>query len=158
MALTPKLVVILAGTNDVANGIAANQIEDNLTMMGDLARAHGIKPVFASLLPVGDYHKDADPRYEMTKTHSPAAILAINRWIQSLCLTQGFAYMDYFSVMVDPMGQMKADLSDDGLNPNSRGYRVMSPVTLTTIDRALAHSPGESEENHAKRRSLIPGK
>ncbi len=137
VALNPKLVVILAGTNDIASGVAPNQIEDNLTAMGDLAKAHGIKVIFASLLPVSDYHKNTDPRYEMTKTRPPATIQAINRWLQMFCSNQGFTYMDYYSVLVDPASQMKTDLSDDGLNPNSKGYRVMSPVTLTAIDGIL---------------------
>jgi lysophospholipase L1-like esterase len=137
IALNPKLVVILAGTNDIAGGVAVNQIEDNLTAMGDLAKAHGIKVIFASLLPVSDYHKNTDPRYEMTKSRPPATIQAVNRWLQMFCSSQGFIYMDYYSVLVDPASQMKTDLSDDGLNPNSKGYRVMSPVTLMAIDGVL---------------------
>ncbi len=64
--------------------------------------------------------------------------------------------MDYYSALVDPMGQMKADLSDDGLHPNAKGYRVMSPVALQTIDRALSHQQ-EADETPAKRRfRLLP--
>ncbi len=137
VALNPKVVVILAGTNDIASGVAVNQIEDNLTAMGDLAKARGIKVIFASLLPVSDYHKNTDPRYEMTKSRPPATIQAINRWLQMFCSSQGFTYMDYYSALVDPASQMKTDLSDDGLNPNSKGYRVMSPVTLMAIDGLL---------------------
>ena len=77
-ALNPKVVVILGGTNDIAAGISVNQIEDNLATMGDLAKAHGIKPIFASILPVSDYHKDADPHYEMTLNRPPATIQSIN--------------------------------------------------------------------------------
>lgn len=155
--LNPKVVVILGGTNDIAAGTAPRQIEDNLAMMGDLAKAHGIKVVFASILPVSDYHKDADPRYEMTKNHSPATIDAVNKWIQTLCLTGGFAWMDYHSALADSMGRMKADLSDDGLNPNAKGYRVMSPVALETIDRVLAHQPQDAEDS-VKRRFKILGR
>lgn len=158
IGLNPKIVVILAGTSDIANGTAANQIEDNLAMMGDLAKAHGIKAVFASILPVSDYHKDVDPRYEMTKSRAPATIQAINKWIQTLCLTAGFAWMDYYSALVDPMGQMKADLSDDGLNPNAKGYRVMSPVVLETIDRILARPQQENAEENPKRRFHLLGR
>ncbi len=137
-ALNPKAVVILGGTNDIEAGISANQIEDNLAMMGDLAKARGIKPIFASILPVSDYHKDADPGYEMTVNRPPATIQSINAWIKSYCQSQGFAYMDYYSAMVDSAGRMQADLSDDGLHPNAKGYRAMSPVALEAIGRVLS--------------------
>jgi lysophospholipase L1-like esterase len=147
-SLNPKLVVVQGGTNDIAAGISPNQIEDNLTTIGDLAKAHGIKPVFASILPVSDYHKDADPRYEMTPNRPPAAIQAINSWIKSYCQSQGFGYMDYYSVMIDSAGRMQSDLSDDGLHPNAKGYRVMSPVALEAIGRVL----GEPEESTSGKR------
>jgi lysophospholipase L1-like esterase len=147
-SLNPKVVVVLAGTNDIAAGVSLNQIEDNLTEIGDLAKAHGIKPVFASILPVSDYHKDADPHYEVTVTRPPAVIQSINAWIRSYCQSQGFIYMDYYSAMVDSAGRMQADLSDDGLHPNAKGYRVMSPVALEAIGRVL----GEPEENPSGKR------
>ena len=150
-SLNPKVVVVLAGTNDVAAGVSPNQVEDNLTEIGDLAKAHGIKPVFASILPVSDYHKDTDPHYEMTVTRPPAVIQSINTWIRSYCQSQGFIYMDYYSAMVDSAGRMQADLSDDGLDPNAKGYRVMSPVALEAIGRVL----GEPEEAPGKRRFRI---
>jgi lysophospholipase L1-like esterase len=159
LALNPKIVVILGGTNDIANGVSANQIADNLVMMADLAKAQGIKVVLASITPVSDYHKDVDPRYEMTKGRSPAIIQAVNTRIQALCNTGGFVWMDYYSALVDPMGQMKADLSDDGLHPNAKGYRVMSPVVIGTIDGILARqSQEESAENAAKHRFKLFGK
>jgi acyl-CoA thioesterase-1 len=138
VSLSPKAVVILAGTNDIAAGVPANQIEDNLAMMSDLARAHGIKPVIASILPVSDYHKDADPNSEMTVNRPPALIQSINSWIRSYCESQGFVYMDYYAAMIDSSGHMQVDLSDDGLHPNPKGYRVMSPVALDAITRVLA--------------------
>jgi lysophospholipase L1-like esterase len=143
-SVNPKAVVILGGTNDIAAGISINQIEDNLTMIGDLAKAHGIKVVFASILPVNDYHKDADPQFEKTPNRPPATIQAINRWIQAHCQSEGFVYMDYFSSMIDSAGMMQADLSDDGLHPNAKGYRVMSTVALEAIGRALASSTGKA--------------
>ncbi len=155
VALNPKVVAILAGTNDIANGVAVSQIEDNLAAMGDLAKAHGIKVLLASITPVSDYHKDADPRYEMTKGRPPATILAIDRWIQTLCLTQGYTYVDYYSAMVDPAGQLRADLSDDGLHPNAKGYRVMSPVALAAVSRVVAHLQDAPQDAPAKRRGLL---
>ncbi len=156
ISLSPKVVVILGGTNDIANGIAPHQIEDNLAMMGDLAKAHGIKVVFASITPVNDYHKDADPRYETTKSRPPATIREINAWIQSFCMSGGFAWMDYYAALADTAGQMAVDYSDDGLHPNAKGYRMMSPVVTATIDRIL--SQPSQEESESKHRFRLLGK
>ena len=156
LSLNPKMVVILGGTNDIANGVAPPQIEDNLAMMGDLAKAHGIKVVIASITPVNDYHKAADPRYEMTKTRPPATIKEINAGLQALCLSSGFTWMDYSAVLVDTAGQMAVDFSDDGLHPNAKGYRMMSPVVTATIDRVLSHPPEDPPE--AKHRFRLLGK
>lgn len=141
IGVKPKAVLILAGTNDIAHGIKPEQIEANLTMMGDLAKAYGIKPLFASILPVSDYHKDAEGRNEMTKLRPPATILQVNGWIQDYCRREGFTYVDYFAAMVDPSGQLPADLADDGLHPNSKGYRVMAPIALDNLNRALTTHP-----------------
>ena len=156
LSLSPKAVVILAGTNDIAAGIALNQIEDALIEMADLAKAHGIKPVFASVLPVSDYHKDADPAYEMTKSRPPATIEALNRWVQGYCRNSGLVYLDYYSAMADAMGQLKADLSDDGLLPNAKGYRVMSPVTLEAIGRALPAQADQPQDTQTNKRRFKP--
>src|SRR5579863_20978 len=158
VSLNPKALVVLGGTNDIAAGISLNQIEDNLTMIGDLAKAHGIKPVFGSILPVSDYHKDTDPRFEMTTNRPPATIRSINSWIQSYCQSQGFVYLDYYSAMIDSAGQLQADLSDDGLHPNAKGYRVMSPVALEAIGRVLSGQQQAPDESQPRRRFRILGK
>jgi len=125
----PKAVVVLGGTNDIARGIAPQAIEDNLTMIGDLARAHGIRPVFASLLPVNG---------EVDKARPTAVIRQVNKWLQDYCRREGFVYLDYFTALADTNGRLPADLSDDGLHPNAKGYRVMTPVALDAVNRALA--------------------
>ena len=137
VSLNPKVVAVLGGTYDIAAGISLNQIEENLTTIGDLAKAHGIKAVFASILPVNDYHKDADPRYEMTLSHAPEAIQSINNWMKGYCQSLGLVYMDYYSAMVDSAGRLQADLSDDGLHPNAKGYELMAPLAEAAIARAL---------------------
>lgn len=141
VGLKPKAVLILGGTNDIARGTKPEEIEDNLTMMGDLAKAYGIKPLFASILPVSDYHKDAEGRNEMTKLRPPATIRQVNGWIQDYCRREGFTYVDYFAAMVDASGQLPADLADDGLHPNSKGYRIMAPIVTDSINRALTVPP-----------------
>ena len=141
VALHPRAVLILAGTSDIALGIPANGIEDNLAMMGDLAKVHGIKPLFASILPVSDYHKSEDPRYEVSKIRPPSVIQQVNLWLKEYCRREGFAFVDYYSAMADSNGQLPADQAEDGLHPNPKGYRIMSTVALQAIDRALAAQP-----------------
>jgi lysophospholipase L1-like esterase len=159
IALHPRAVVIMGGINDIGRGYAPNGIEQNLEMMGDLAKSHGVKPMFASVLPVSDDHKSADPRYEMTKTHPPAEISQVNSWLKNYCAREKFVYVDYYAVMADYKGQMQADLSDDGLHPNARGYRVMSPIALEAIGRVVAGVYLEQEgDQQPKRRIRMLGK
>lgn len=135
--LKPATVVILAGTNDLARGIPLTVIENNYAMLFDLAAYNKIKVVFASVLPVSDYHKDADPAYERTTLRPPVFIRALNEWLQSFCSQNACIYLDYYSALADNNGFLKPDLSDDGLHPNSKGYRVMAPLLLAAVDKAL---------------------
>lgn len=135
--LKPAAVLILAGTNDLARGVPASTIQHHLTMMADLADFHKIKPVFASILPVSSYHKSTNPRYEMTRVRSPSAIKDLNEWLRSFCRSRGYVYADYFTALADGNGLMKAEYADDGLHPNGAGYRVMAPVALAAIHKAL---------------------
>jgi acyl-CoA thioesterase-1 len=153
-ALNPKVVVVLGGTNDIAAGVSAAQIQENLATIGELAKAHAIRVVFSSITPVSDYHKDVDPGYAMTPNRPPATIQAINKWLQGLCLTQGYVYLDYYSAMVDASGKLQADLSDDGLHPNSKGYRVMSPLLLDAVGRAAGQDTDESPQSKRRFRLL----
>lgn len=143
--LKPAAMLVLAGTNDLARGIVVATIRNNLSMIADLAVANGIKPIFASILPVSDYHKDRDPSYEMTRTRPPATIRELNAWLQSMCKQRGFTYCDYFSAVVDADGFIKADFANDGLHPNAAAYRAMGPVAQAAIDRTLAPAPGKKK-------------
>lgn len=136
--LKPAAVLILAGTNDLARGVPVSTIRNNLTMIADLAVTSGIKLIFASILPVSDYHKHKDPSFERTETRPPATILELNRWLQALCKQRGFTYADYFSATVDAQGYLAAGLANDGLHPNAAGYRLMGPIAQAAIDQTLA--------------------
>ena len=83
--LRPSVVVILAGTNDLARGIPLTGIEDNLLMIADLCDTYKIKVVFGSVLPVSDYHKADNKSYERTTARPPIFINALNEWIQTFC-------------------------------------------------------------------------
>jgi lysophospholipase L1-like esterase len=136
--LKPTGMLVLAGTNDIARGVPLSAIENNLTMIADLADYYKIKPLFASVLPISDYHKDVSPRFEMSKQRPPSSIIELNRWLEAFCKQRHYPYVDYYSQMVDPAGYLKADLADDGLHPNSAGYRIMGPIAMEAIDRHLS--------------------
>jgi len=141
IALMPDVVVILAGTNDIAGNtgpMTLEAIEDNLTSMTELARVHRVRVVLASVLPVSDYEKAADgqPRNQ-TIRRPPEKIKALNEWIKSYAAANKLTYLDYYSAMVDDKGFFKDELSNDGLHPNEKGYEVMSPLAERAIERAL---------------------
>ena len=139
--LHPTVLVVLAGTNDVAGvtGPTRNpDIEANYASMAELARAHQIRVVFASLLPVNNYTEDAKESFALRPRER---ILALNSWLKEYCAKNGFVYLDYFSTMVDEKGMLKRDLSDEGLHPNASGYKVMAPLAQKAIARAMARKP-----------------
>ncbi len=151
--LHPEAVVILAGTNDLARGIPLTAIENNYLMIADLLSAYKIKVIFASVLPVSDYHKDQNPAYEMTKDRPPMFISALNEWLDKFCAQRGYTYLNYYSAMVDSAGRLQADLSDDGLHPNPKGYRVMAPVALEAIQKTVAPPKPAAPAKPVKRKS-----
>ena len=137
IAHKPQAMLILAGTNDIARGVAVETIKNNLTMIADLCEFHKIKVILASILPVSDYHKDKNPRFAMTGTRPPAVIRQLNAWMATFAKQRGFTYLNYYDAMVDPSGFLKAELADDGLHPNPAGYRVMAPLAQAAIEAAL---------------------
>jgi lysophospholipase L1-like esterase len=145
MALRPKAVVILAGTNDIAGNtgpMTLEEIEGNLVSMAELARANGIRVVLASVMPVSNYGhgRDGNP-VDMRIKRPPEKILELNAWIKKYAAENGQVYLDYFSAMVDDQGLLKKDLSEDGLHPNAAGYAVMAPLAEKAIQLALAATP-----------------
>jgi lysophospholipase L1-like esterase len=141
IVLRPKVVVILAGTNDIAGNIGPTTftaIENNLTTMSELARAHGIRVVLASLLPVSDYNRTRDGKPLIRTVERPLTrIKAVNNWMNHYAAENGLTYLDYFTSLADEKGMLKEELSDDGVHPNSRGYAVMAPLAERAISRAL---------------------
>jgi len=141
IALQPKVVVILAGTNDIAGNtgpMTLAAIEDNLTSMFELAHANGIRVVLASLLPISDYEKNKDGQpIVRSKQRPPEQITSLNVWIKQYAAAHGGIYLDYYSAMADDKGFLKEELSEDGLHPNQRGYDVMAPLAEQAIASAL---------------------
>jgi lysophospholipase L1-like esterase len=139
--LQPKVLVVLAGTNDLAGVTGRTRDEDieaNYASMAELARAHRIRVIFSSLLPVYNYTEDSKESFALRPGER---ILALNRWLKNYCTKNGLVYLDYFSALVGDKGMMKRDLSDDGLHPNAAGYKLMAPLAEKAIAQALANQP-----------------
>ena len=135
IAHKPKAIVILAGTNDIAGNTGPMTIEmitDNYASIAELAKANGIKVIFASVLPIHDYGKT-----KISEKRSPENILKLNDWLKAYCKANGHTYLDYFSKMVDEKGMLKAELANDGLHPNAEGYKIMAPLAEAAIQQTL---------------------
>jgi lysophospholipase L1-like esterase len=136
--LHPEVVVMLAGTNDIA-GVTGpmlnDDIEANYASMAELARAQHIRIVFASVLPVHNYTHDAEESFVLRPRDR---ILALNKWLRDYCAQNRLVYLDYFSALVDERGMLKRTLADDGLHPNDAGYKIMASLAEKAIQKALA--------------------
>jgi lysophospholipase L1-like esterase len=134
IALEPNVVVLLAGTNDIAGNTGPStleMIEDNITSMAVLAKAQNIKVVLSSVLPVYDY--PWAPGLQPTEK-----IPALNTWLENYALENNCVYLDYYSSMTDDRKGMKPEYSPDGVHPNEAGYKVMGEIAQETIAVALA--------------------
>ena len=143
VALQPKAVVILAGTNDIAGNTGPTTLEairDNLTAMAELAKANGIRVVLASLLPVCDYIRP------QTARRPPEKIIAINDWMKDYAAKNKFVYLDYYSAMIDDKKMFKQEMTYDGLHPNDAGYEVMGPLAEKAIAQALRPAAGTAHK------------
>jgi lysophospholipase L1-like esterase len=132
IALQPKVVVILAGTNDIAENTGPTTlaaIEDNLTSIVDLAKRNGIRVVLSSLLPASQYpwRPDLAPVEK---------IRVLNEWMKDYAAKEGLVFVDYHSAMANAKRGLKAELSDDGVHPNEAGYAVMAPLAEKAIAAA----------------------
>ncbi|MEO2129603.1 MAG: GDSL-type esterase/lipase family protein, partial [Christiangramia sp.] len=131
--LQPEVVVILAGTNDIAGNTgysSEKMITDNIRSMVVLAQANDIKVVLSSILPVYDYRWR--PGLEPV-----AKIKSINSWLKDYASENGLVYLDYFSKMKDDRDGLPIEYSEDGVHPTSAGYDVMQPMAQKAIQEAL---------------------
>jgi len=148
IALHPSVVVILAGTNDIAGNtgpITLEETEGNLASMAELARANGIRVVLSSVMPVSNYgHTPEGNPIDMRLKRQPEKILELNAWIRKYAAVNDHIYLNYFSAMVDGQGMLKKELSEDGLHPNAAGYAVMAPLAEKAIQSALHEMPASS--------------
>ncbi len=138
--LKPKVVVMLAGTNDIAGNtgpMTNEEIEGNLASMSDLAKAHDIRVVLASVTPVSNYHVTSSTDVPQTTRRPMARIHALNDWIKAYAAEHDYVYLDYFSAMTDDTGLLRAELSADDLHPNAKGYAIMGPLADAAIAKAV---------------------
>ncbi|MCU1233180.1 MAG: capsular biosynthesis protein [Candidatus Solibacter sp.] len=134
IALQPKAVVILAGTNDIAGNTGPStleMIEDNLASMTELAQAHGIKVILAAVMPTCDYIRNQSDRRPNSK------IIELNNWMKDYAAKHHATYLDYFTPMLDDKGALQKELTGDGLHPNDAGYELIMPIAQKSIDSVL---------------------
>jgi lysophospholipase L1-like esterase len=137
IALQPRTVVILGGTNDIIrnhNGAILNVVRDNLSSMVELAQVHGISVVLASLLPVSNHSngKDGKPILQTIKRR-PEDIKILNEWIKKYANENRLTHLDYYNAMVDTQDLLRPELSFDGLHPNKDGYKIMARLAKQAI-------------------------
>jgi len=129
IALKPKAVVILAGTNDIAENtgpITLEAIEDNLISMVELAQKNGIRVFLCSVLPAARYPWRPE-------IQSIEKIQSLNRWMKNYASQDGVEFLDYYSAMVDQKSGLKDELGTDGVHPNRAGYAVMAELASKKI-------------------------
>lgn len=137
IALKPKVVVILAGTNDIAENTGPTTLEmilDNITSMAEIATANNIRVVLCSVLPAYDYpwRPGKEPNIKIPK---------LNAMIKAYSEKRGFTYLDYFSAMADDKNAMIAEYTTDGVHCTSKGYDVMESLVKPAIEKALKTKP-----------------
>ncbi len=131
--LKPKVVVILAGINDIAGNtgpMTLEQTRDNLIAMAQLATANGIKVVLSSVIPAYDF--PWRPGMEPAEK-----VVSLNKMIKEFTNKNNLVYLDYFSAMADGRNGLKKELGYDGVHPNLEGYKVMAPLAEKAIAEAL---------------------
>ena len=132
--LRPAVVVILAGTNDIAGNTGPSNVKmitDNIFSMATIATAHGIQVVLSSVLPVYLYEwspEIIDP---------PSTIDAVNERLKEHAASNGIEYLDYFSEMVDDRKGLKKEYTPDGVHPNEKGYELMSTIAEKKLKSIL---------------------
>lgn len=134
--LNPRIVVLLCGTNDIAENqgpTTLEMIENNISSMIEIAKSNNIKIILCSILPVHEYYwsKDIKPAEKVIK---------LNHWLKKYSFKNDVYYLDYFSSFVDKNNGMKSKYSKDGVHPNKEGYTIMEPLiqkAITNVSKSI---------------------
>jgi lysophospholipase L1-like esterase len=132
--LHPAVVQIMAGTNDIAGNtgpMTPEQTQGNIKSMVELAHAHGIRVILASVPPADKFPWKPD-------VEVADKIVAMNAWLKAYAARSGCVYADYWSALKGAGLGMREGLSSDHVHPTRAGYQVMAPVAEAAIKRALA--------------------
>jgi lysophospholipase L1-like esterase len=133
VALRPRVVHILAGTNDVAGNTGPTSAEDfegNIQSMVEIAKANGIDVVLGSIPPAAAFTWRPEVR--------PVPIIAaLNEWLRDYAAREGIELIDYHVALAGPNGELKADLGNDGVHPNRKGYAIMRALLEPKLASAL---------------------
>ena len=133
--LKPKLVVINAGTNDVAENTGPFDLQTtfgNIVSMVELAKANKIKVILTSVLPAAKFG------WNKSIKDAPAKIEALNALIKEYAKKNKIPYVDYYTPMVTgPERALNPAYSKDGVHPTAEGYEVMEALIKPVIDKAL---------------------
>ena len=125
--LHPKYVVILAGTNDIAENSGKIDMEKtfgNIVSMCDLAKANGIKPIICSVIPAASF------RWHPHVTGAAEKIVQLNQMLKAYAKENKIKYVDYHSAMKDERGGLPESLAKDGVHPTREGYDIMKNLLL----------------------------
>ncbi len=132
IALKPRAVHIMAATNDIAGNTGAATmatVQGHIETMAELARAHGIKVILASVPPAAAFPWSPDKR-------PIPQVRALNAWLQGYARRNGFVFVDYYAALATRDGAMKPGLASDGVHPTPAGYAVMRPLALAAVRTA----------------------
>lgn len=128
--LHPKYVVILAGTNDIAENSGKIDIEKtfgNIVSMCDLAKANGIKPIICSVIPAASFY------WRPSVTDAAEKIAQFNTMLEEYAKANKIKYVDYHSAMKDESGGLPRNLANDGVHPTREGYDIMKSLLLKVL-------------------------
>ena len=132
--LDPKAVVILGGANDIAGNTGPSSIEmimDNIESMVQLAQANDIEVVLCSVLPAN--------RYGWAPDVKPAdTIIELNRQIKAYAEANRIVYVDFYTPLVDNQKGLNDAYGRDGVHPTIDGYKIMEPLVVEGIEKALS--------------------
>ena len=131
--LKPKIVVILAGGNDIAGNTGTTttkMITNNIFSMIELARVHQIKVILCSVLPANFF-------YWNPKEKPAERIIELNELLENYAIANKIPFVDYYSAMVDDQKGLKAAFSEDHVHPNTAGYEIMGPIIEKAIQLTI---------------------